>query len=289
MRVIVCVAATPEHKRPIVNPLLETTSKVGIMASVVVVLVTIIRSWTSEIFADSWLSMVAIVGGVFGALLALRWNRRLTRKRDEWDYRQSVKILEERELVIEDSFVFSRIFKNVDNPSTYLFHYLISGGELFQVHPYEDERFTNDNLGVGSVIQAKTISEHDQIKILEYVVVKRVAPTAYPNNSYPASGIITEKYFGYKPNGIKGQTQADFPRVIADPRVKQEIAASISLTLRDNVLESQKEGKTDKFYFRINRHFERVSPEDFLRYPLGTAVTFTRNEKNAISLIEENR
>lgn len=289
MRVIVCVAATPEHQRPVVNPLLETTSKVVIVASVVVVLFTIIRSWTSVKFADSWLSMVAIVGGVFGAFVALRWNRRLTRKRDEWDYRQSAKIVEERDLVIEDSFVFSRIYKNSDSPSTYLFHYLISGGELFQVHPYEDERFAADYLSVGSVIKAKTILEDDQIKILEYAVAKRVAPTAFGNNSYQPSGIITEKYFGYSPYGLVGQTQPDFPRLIADPRAKQRIAASIHLTLRDNVLQSLKEGKTDKFYFRINRHFERVSPEDFLRYPLGTAVTFTRNEKNDISLIEENR
>lgn len=288
MRVIVCVTATPEHKRPNVNPLLETISKVSILASVVVVLFGVIRSWTSEKFSDSPLSLFALAGGVSGGMMALQWNRRLTRKRDEWDYRQSVQFLEERELVVEDSFVFSRIFKNVDNPSTYLFHYIISGGEIFQIHPYEDERFTADYLGIGSIIKARTISEDNQVKILEYVVMKRVAPIAFANNTYPASGIITEKYFGYKPYGLKGQTQADFPRVISDPRAKQRIAASIRLTLHDNVLQSLKEGKTDKFYFRINRHFEPVSHDDFLRYPTGTAVTFARNEKSDISSIQLN-
>ena len=264
-------------------------SLAGVVASGVAVLYSVVRSWMSEKYADSTLNIVTIIGAIVAGILALRWYSHLTRKRDEWDYRHSVQLHDERELVLDDRFVFSRIFRNVDNPSTYLFHYIISGGELFQVHPYEDERFTADSLGVGSIIQAKTISEHDQIKILEYVVVKRVAPTAFPNNRYPASGIIAEKYFGYKPYGIKGQTQADFPRVIADPRAKQLLAASLHLTLQGNVLESQKEGKTDKFYFRINRHFERVSPEDFLRYPLGTDVTFSRNEESEISSIELNR
>jgi hypothetical protein len=274
-----------ENKKPQVNPILEGLTSLIMIASVITILITLVLSWTSEKQMESTENFGVMTLAIIAGIAAFVFNKKLTSKRDEWEYKQSIEIKEEKEMRIDDRFFFTRIYKNTDNPSTYLYNYIVSNGTLYQVHPYEDEKFSADYLGVGSVIYAKIIEEDDQLKIIEYTILSRVAPTQYPNNEYQATGTITEKYVGYSPYGLKNQTTADFPRIIADPRLKQNIAKSFQLKLDGAVLQSIKEGRTDKFFLRINRHFEQVSMQDFLNFKTGDIVTFTRNEKTGISSI----
>ncbi|MBL7873569.1 MAG: hypothetical protein JNM78_18260 [Cyclobacteriaceae bacterium] len=276
---------TTKNKKPYVNPSLERLTNIIIIASILTIFIIIVLSWTSEKHLESLTNFGIMILAIIVGAVAYNFKNNLTKKRNEWEYKQTIKIIEGKELRLDDRFMFTRVYRNADTLETYLYHYLISNGTLYQVNSYEDEKYDKDYLGIGSVIKAKIIEEDEQLKIIEYTAVNKVPQVFRPNNHYKATGIISEKYFGYSPNGIKDQTTADFPNMIVDPRFKLEMAQTIHLKFDGVGLYSMKKGDKDKFFLRINRYFEQVSMEDFLQHKIGDIITFTRNETTGISSI----
>lgn len=268
--------------QPYVNPMALRLSQLVLIASIIITIVMIVRSMMSQ--REDFNTTIYIVLAIATGVVSLLFTNRLTKARDVWRNKQALKIDEEKDLTIEDQFIFARMYRSADVIYTHLFYYIICQDGLYQVHPYEDEKYIHDNLGIGSVIKARLMEENDQRKVLEYDVVDRKTPKENPNAAYEATGVITEKYFGFSPSGIESANRASFHNVITDPQQKQ-LSRDVHVVLEQQVLQSTRNGKDDKFYLRINRHIEQVSMVDFLKFKMGDRVTFKRDEQAGLSTI----
>lgn len=268
--------------QPYVNPIALQLCQLVLITSIIITIVMIVRGIMShrENFNTTIYIMLAIVTGV----VSLLFMNRLTKARDIWKNKQNIKIDEEKDLTIEDQFTFARIYRSADVIYTHLLYYIISQEALYQVHPYEDEKYVKDNLAIGSVIKARIVQENGQRKVLEYDVVHKMTPKENPNAAYEATGVITEKYFGFSPSGKDSANRASFHNVITDPQQKH-LSSDVHVVLEPRLLQSKRNGKNDKFYLRINCHIEQVSMEDFLKFKMGDRVMFKRDEQPGLSAI----
>ncbi|MBL7873568.1 MAG: hypothetical protein JNM78_18255 [Cyclobacteriaceae bacterium] len=276
------MTASTENKKPYVNPILLGLTYIILIASILSALTALVHSWSSEKETDNPANTTKLLLFIIVGIGAYSFKTSLTKKHDEWDYRQTIKIIEEKELCIDDQFIFSRIYTNTDNPETYLFYYIISNGTLYQVHPNEDEKYRKDYLGVGSSIQAKIINEDDQLKIFTYTLLNKVAQTRHLNNNYEVE-IITEKYFGNLPYSTKSQFTTDFPNLKTDLSSKQRIAQTFHIEFDGARLYNVKEENRDIFSIRINHRFIRVSMEYFLQCKIGDIANLTQYNTKSIS------
>lgn len=272
-----------KNNPPDVNPVLLRISLLVFIISIIIIIVMVVRSVMAQ--RENFSTTIYLVLAVATGVASLVFTNRLTRARVIWQNKQTIKIDEEKELTIEDQFIFARKYRSADVIYTHLFHYITSKDTLYQVHPYEDEKYIKDNLGIGSVIKARLIQEKGQRKILEYDVVCRESPKENVNASYESTGVITEKYFGFSPSGITTDNRASFHNVITDPQQKR-MSSDVVVVLDQGVLQSKRNGQHDKFYLRINRHVEQVSMQDFLQFKMGDRVTFKRNGQAELSTID---
>lgn len=267
---------------PYVNPIALRLSQLVFIASIITAIVMIVRGVMSQ--RENFNTTIYIVLAVATGVVSLLYTNRLTKAREIWMNKQTLKIDEEKELTIEDQFIFSRIYRSADVIYTHLFYYIISQDALYQIHPYEDEKYVRDNLGIASVIKARITHENGQRKVLEYDVVYRGAPREIPNAGYEATGVITEKFFGFAPSGRETTNKLSFHNVITDPQQKQ-MSSDVHVVLEQRVLQSTRNGKNDKFYICINSHVEQVSMEDFMKFKMGDRVTFKRDEQIGLSTV----
>ena len=271
--------------RPRVSPILEWFSVIMLLAGVLGMISIIFYSYMGSKELNALLQAGLLMASVLISYSGWRFNRHLTYRRDEWDYRKSAAIIAERELVVEDQFVVSLITANNDTQATCLYSWIFSRGQLYMLHPYEEERFVADRLANGSVIRAKLVNENDQLKIIEYAVVTPVLPASSPNNLMNTTGHITEKYFGFPPNGLTDLTRANFPGIISDARIRIGYSANLCLSVKADGIHVDSGPKLEKCFVRVNGYFEQVTGVDFLQFRAGDKVMFIRNEGTGISVL----
>lgn len=279
------MADNPNRPRPKVNPIMEGLSVVLFFAAIITAVVVVVSSWFSDYRVDDSTLLIVLFASFLVAFSAWRYYRSITFIRDEWDYRKSAVVLGEEVLTINDQFCLSQKFRSSDNPSTCLLTWIVSGGRLYMVHPFEEEKFRSQNLGIGSVIRASMINENGQFKIFSFAVITKSEPNARPNNLMKSTGVITEKYYGSAPSGLADLVEADFPGIIRDARINQDYSATIRLSIDQKGIRVTSGPLLNSYFVRINGYFEQVSAADFLAFRTGDVATFIRDEKTGFSVL----
>jgi|GEM_PF-2324457 len=262
--------------KPPVNPLLLSLTRWGMIIFALLVPVTIIYGWiTPKDDADE--TFLWSLGAIIMFFISFRIYRKISAPVDEWNFRNSVSVIREELLTIDDLFTVSCILRNGDTTNTYLFLYFISNQVVYQVHPYEAEKFERCGMGPGSIVKVKLIEEHHQLKVVNFELVSLHA-RPFSTGSYHATGFITEKYCGLPPQGINGDLTPNFTGVVRDPRLLMDVSVNIHPVFKDGRIIQAIGTHPDQYYFRINRHYEKVSAFDFIQFRLGDEVTFVRPE-----------
>jgi len=178
-----------------------------------------------------------------------------------------------KEIQIEDFFTLSHSSRRNDCTFTYLFHFVVSADVIYQIHPFAENRFMADGIGKGSVLSATVIQEQRQLKIIDYFVtnLRPIPPVVYTELT---SGFIAGKYCGTRPLAIDAHCNPRYPMVVTDPLQKLQATCDVCPKIVNRRITTGR--YPEKFFFRINCHFEEVSPEDFLHFKFGDEVTFIR-------------
>jgi len=223
------------------------------------------------------LSSTSVVFGISALVVlfavAYRLQQKFLARYQWWKRIMSGVMMRDREIHIEDFFTLSHTSRRSDRTVTYLFSYIVSREVMYQIHPFIERQFMLDEIGKGSVLSVTVIEEQSQFKIIDYRVIKLCLspPLVYTART---SGVIAGKYCGSRPLAIDANCNPRYPMVVTDPLQKLKATCDVRPKIVDRRITTGKH--PEKFFFRINCHFEEVSPEDFLHFKFGDEVTFFR-------------
>lgn len=242
--------ASPGPPRP--NPLHKILALV--LAAVSIISFALAFSAENEIYFLVAMVSGALAGGSF------KFYRGLTSATDEWHYRKSKTSFEEKELILDDHFklVVNPPVLSDEDPIACTVHYIFSQNALYQIHPYETERFEAAKARIGDRFKARIIVEDGQHKILECAVAVR----ATVSSEEVRANQVTAKFFGHYPKLSTGYNARDTYQ-----RIKDWV-----LVYDGRVLKNLNGGSRSKCYVLVNGDIAEVSMQDFLLYKVGDAI-----------------